>query len=358
MLNIHQKNRGKEFLEHEFIKKVRRRKTKRRGRQTRPKNPNPNRIENLHRKYRRQAYRFYRVARNPKKFRLVSFPKYFSFINNTESVLESLEKARRNFLKGHQVEFDLSSIEELTPETIALFLACFLDKNFKRGLNARGNVPRKKELTAIFAESGFFNHVKSTANISGGADNILLNKITKFKVENEAAREACKKAVKNTFNNDMKFRPVYEILIECMANTRNHADISGVEGKYNWWLFGYNDTKSKISTFTFLDLGIGIFNSLPVKSFLRDISNKLRFTSNASLVGKLLGGEITSKTGLKERGLGLPLIFDHSKNPFIRNFRIISNDVHANLETGINQKLNYNFAGTFLYWELHPNPKP
>ena len=322
-------------------------------RRTKPYNPNPNRIENIHRTYRRQITTHKLSARNDKKYKLVFAPQNLSFINNTEEVLAFFSKANIHFSKRRQVEFDLSNIEFLTPETIALFLAKIKDKNFTRGINWKGHGPNNPYLFKILKDSGFYNFVSSSVTVPNDSSNILINKITKNKVENNIARELCIKAVKNTFNNEKKFRPIYEILIECMANTNNHASLEGEE-KYNWWIFEYFDTLTNITSFTFLDLGVGIFNSIPVRNFFRDIGVKLGLTSNVDLVDKLLAGEISSKTGKQERGKGMPLIYNRSQNSHIRKFHIISNDVHANLESGVYKKLNYNFAGTMLYWELHP----
>lgn len=299
---------------------------------------------------------------NSNHFKSMSAPVDFSLVGNTDLVLGYFKEVSQHISERVQIEFDLSKIENLTPDAIALLVAKVNDLNFTRGLTVQGNKPEKQELKRIFEESGFLDHVKSAYKPPRNTNNLLIHQVSHKKVIPVIAREVGIRSVKHTFRNRTKFQPIYKIMIECMANTDNHASLNK-EGFYNWWLFTYCDPNSRITSFTFLDLGIGIFNSRPVndykRKFLTNIENftKLPLASmgNLDLVPSLFSGEIyTSRTGEKERGQGLPTIKELSENPHIKNFTIITNNVRMKLPSLDSQILNSKLNGTLLYWELHP----
>ena len=147
-----------------------------------------------------------------------------------------------------------------------------------------------------------------------------------------------------------------------MANTDNHASLHRV-GVHDWWLFTYCNPENNITTFTFLDLGVGILNSNPVNTYKQKLVAKvekatdisLTIKDNLKLVPKLFSGEIyTSRLRDKKRGQGLPSILELSKNKHIKNFTIITNNVKINLPNLNSTPLKNRFNGTLLHWELHP----
>lgn len=296
--------------------------------------------------------------KKPKKLRPVDrkqwyalkAPENFSLINNHEEILKYFHEARTIIRNRHQVRFDLSDISTLSPDAIALLIAHVQDSNFNRGINIRGVSPRDPELAKIFTLSGFYDHVSTSLPIAKNSSHMLLHRVTNTKVENDIAKRAAMMAVNHTFRDERKFRPVYEILIEAMANTNNHA--GEYAGMYDWWIFIYNHPDEPRTTFSFVDLGVGIFESLPVQTYLRRFASAFGITNNATLVPKLFAGEISSRTGLPERGKGLPLIYSHSKNERFQSFKIIANDVYSDLKSGVSLSMATPLQGTFLSFEL------
>ncbi|GAB2457511.1 hypothetical protein GCM10011375_06270 [Hymenobacter qilianensis] len=285
-------------------------------------------------------------------------PKIFSLIQNPEGVLKYFREIGDVLSRRKSILLNLEDIEVLTSDAIAFLIAIIKDRRFNRGVKIEGLPPRNLKLFKMLASSGFYKFVKSKMSALEKSDHILLHTVTRNKVENRLAKQAAAQAVYHTFGDKRKFRPVYEILIECMANTNNHADTI-YQGRYDWWLFVYNDEESKVSKFTFLDLGVGVFNSIPVKKFkdlvtLKDLAAKLGLLQNIYLVDDLFNGRISSRTGLGERGQGFPLIYEHSKNDLLQNFYLVSNDVYTNLKTGDKKDLENLLPGTLLTWELHP----
>lgn len=312
-------------------------------------------LENLHeRQGELREYPKSLKPRNKKKFKTITFPENFSLINNHNEILDYFNKVRTAIDNKHQVTLDLSLAQQMTPDAIAFLLSSISDKSFNRGMEIRGTSPNNPKLARMLWESGFFEHVQSKApKIVKDKKNMLLHNLSEKKVEPLVAKNATDISTLFTFEQIIKFKPIYEILIECMANTHNHANINK-RGYYDWWIFVYNDIDKKITSFAFIDLGVGIFGSLAVKEYKKVFFVKV-IKENYELVEDLLNGKISSRTKLLERGKGFPLINKHSKNQYIKNFRIMSNDVYADLDKKEYLKMDYNFKGTLLYWELHNN---
>ena len=146
------------------------------------------------------------------------------------------------------------------------------------------------------------------------------------------------------------------MLVEAMSNTNNHAGKNS-ENKIKWWLYTYNDP-SGFTSYSFIDLGVGIFESIPVQKF-KKLTKFLNFSSNVDLVQNLLNGKIKSSIELDNdiRGKGIPQIALNSRESIFKRAFIISNDVKIDLKTQQAEKLYVPFKGTFLYWELYNEQK-
>ena len=277
-------------------------------------------------------------------------PDNFSLVNNTEEVLSFFREAYLVLKKGDRALLDISEIKTLTTDAIAVQVAKICDRRFLQNSEIQGNSPKNEGLRQLFLESGFFNHVQ-TQGRRFNAKNKLIHKVTKNRVEPDLVREACLYALRHVYGNSEPVEPLYDILIEVMQNTNNHAGLE--RGKYDWWLNIFNDPNSKKSTFTFVDLGAGIFESLPVKTFKKKFIEMFGLTNNLKLVPKLFNGEIKSRTARPERGKGIPQIFECSQDNVFSKFLLISNDVYADLkDNGNNRLLDQNFDGTLFFWEL------
>ena len=163
------------------------------------------------------------------------------------------------------------------------------------------------------------------------------------------AQEACQHISKEP--NDVT-EYLYEMLIESMANTNNHAAGKEDKGQTKWWLYTYKASNGNV-IYTFIDLGVGIFDSIPVSRF-KKLAKALSFKSNKDIAIELLNGKIKSSEIIDNemRGRGIPQIAANSKKDCFRRAFIISNDVKINLKSHTAEKLMYNFFGTMLYWEV------
>jgi hypothetical protein len=285
-------------------------------------------------------------------------PKNFSLINNPEDLLDYFDEAKQIFRRGRGVSFKLEEVTALTPDAVAIMAAMLTDKNFTRGKGLSGDAPLDPDLRKIFVTSGFYKFFKSGLSDQVFPEGTALQYRSDKQVDGPLAAQICKEAVEHTFASSEKYKPIYEILIECMANTNNHASPKGT-AVYNWWLFLYKDPVTKISYFSFLDLGVGVFESLSVKGVsVEGITIKLKeilkLQHNVEFIQPLINGQIKSRTGKEERGKGWPFIYETLKlSDDIKNFILISNNVYANLSTVDYKPLKHSLRGTFIYWELH-----
>jgi hypothetical protein len=287
----------------------------------------------------------------PKKEPFVlKMPEIFSLINNTNDLLNAVELGRFVAKKRIPLYIKIEHVKKLTPEAIALLIAVISEGDFTK-IDITGGAPDDEVIRDMFIKSGFFNYVKS--NVGNVANiNLLLHQRSNKQVNTAIAKEVCKKGLLHTFGTDDIFEPLYDILIECMSNTHNHADPTK-DGVYDWWLYTYFDTDTKITYYSFFDLGIGIFESISVKDY-KEVMRKLGISKNVQLISDLYQGKIKSRTLLPERGKGLPQIYSYATNHNIKNLTLITNNVYSNMSTGKNFELEQNFSGTFYYWELHP----
>lgn len=288
----------------------------------------------------------------------MSAPSNFSFIDNTNEVLSYLILCKDKLKSHKKIEFDLSLVTNISSDAIALLAACANDKIFlgERG-KIKGNAPKDKDCLRGFIESGFYNHVNCRRIMKAAQrkDKSIFHKESHLHVQSDVAKKACLLGADHVFGSKAPISDLYEMLVEAMSNTNNHANCNDQSQQVKWWLYTYNDPRG-CTVYTFIDLGVGIFDSRPVQAF-KKIKKLVRWEHNADLVEDLLSGRIKSRESIDNeiRGKGIPQMAENSRNNSISKAYIVSNDVKINLKTWSAEKLSNNFFGTLLYWELTNN---
>ncbi|MCC7542333.1 MAG: hypothetical protein IT379_39310 [Deltaproteobacteria bacterium] len=261
-----------------------------------------------------------------------------------------LEDYRR---RGQGVALDMRPVEQLTPETCAM-LAAVMEMFRRKKLIVRGTSPRAEAARALLVRSGFFEHVtpmvppapvrgdlgqiRRRRNDEGLADPTLVDTFVNFASSRSISRP--------------EHKPSYRCLLECMANTRNHAT-EQFGGRQPWWVAVHFDPETNISAFSFLDFGVGILKSANIR-MARKLWLKLGIATPADLLREVLTGEIPSRTELPYRGRGLPGMVKTCRSGQVRRLVVVANDAHADVEPGVYRKLKKPLHGTLVYWELHP----
>lgn len=317
-----------------------------------------NRIQFIHRSYKREAYKSLiketnRRDRHKSSWKTIKFPSRVNLIEDPNQSLKYFSMAYKYYKKGYNVNYDLSNVINFSPESIAVFAASIQSDNFTQERESNGNSPKNHIVNRVFGESGFYDHVNVIGRKPVPKSAKLLHKVTNNKVETEIAKKTCR-FIKDKLN--LKYvddtDSFYTILIEAMQNTNNHASADD-NIEYDWWLYTYVDKRKKVVHFSFLDIGVGIFKSAPV-SLAKSVFRKLTGTDkkNIELVDDLLAGKIESRTLRKDRGKGIPQIYEMSKDDMIKDFYIMSNDIMINTKTDVHTELKQDFMGTLYYWTI------
>lgn len=281
-------------------------------------------------------------------------PEDFSFINNTNDVLSYFNWVTEFIHKKQSVNLDISKITNLTPDTITLLVAKLGEKE-SRKVGMSGNAPENPLLRRMFLESGLYNFVNSKVKKRRALNNKLWKHSTNNKVRGEMAGEAIA-ACRNLFSLNGKIYDtdnLYNLLVEAMSNTMNHADKK--RSNINWWLYYYIEESTQTLKYSFIDLGIGIFNSANFESF-RNIAKHL-YIGNQLLVEPFLEGKIISsrETDREISGKGVKQIISCANLPEFTKFIIITNDIKIDVKTRQSERLYHNFEGTFIYFEISCN---
>jgi hypothetical protein len=135
-----------------------------------------------------------------------------------------------------------------------------------------------------------------------------------------------------------------------MLNTLNHAAVLG-RPREPWWASVYVNSDIGRACFTFIDLGVGIFESHQLTLAL-NLKHAFRLLTRGELLKRIFCGEVQSTTREPGRGNGLPGMYEHCKARRIRNLTVIANNAIGNAETETYDVISGEFPGTLLYWEI------
>jgi hypothetical protein len=287
---------------------------------------------------------------------VLAAPAAFSLIENTADVVRFLQRVEHQILDGGKLRLDFRAVDKLSPDAVALLVAKVRELPTKHGRRVRASRPKNSELRRIWNDSGLTDIFQSTESeeLPEPRGKIIMRSMVE--TNPEAAlflREFAQQHL--SLENEADWLSIQTILLEGMANTVNHADGSSGEERHlsgeAWYAAVYCDETTSSAKFTFLDTGVGILESLRKKP---PLSERLLMstTSSHGVLKKVLEGAITSSTGLKHRGEGLPEIrtiaaFDQEVDRLV----IVTNDVFADVSASTFTTLPVDFHGTVIYWE-------
>lgn len=279
-------------------------------------------------------------------------PEYFSIIENTNETVSyfnriiSLLRAKK-YKVG--VYFDIENVNHLTIDSVMYLLAII--KNIKTNKLSKysfsGNFPKDKNINLLLNESGFLNYVttKNKINLTKKGNNIEIK--NGKQIDQNVAKETCD-FVNKILKTDTKYTKfLYNMLIELMTNTFQHAYTSDCFLINHWYLFAENGNNS--IKFIFLDTGLGIPNTIRKKFY----ENILPLKDNQFIYSALIG-EFRTNTQQGYRGKGLPKIYQYYNEHTIKNLAIISGKGCCILQNS-NYDMDNILNGTLFYWEISKN---
>jgi hypothetical protein len=302
------------------------------------------------------------IKRRLSNYKQIKAPINFSLTKNTEETLGFIGKIEDCFKHKKKVFVDLSHVEVIANGAIVVLLSILV--HFKTNkIDFNGNFPKNSKAKNILKNSGFFKYLYTDINEQEvyTFENEICTHANK-KANSELSEKLIKKASKYIWGEERRCTGVQRVFLELMQNTNNHASINK-QGEKHWWATVNHSENNKKVCFSFIDFGVGIFESLANKrednkffDAINKVKNVFDFTSNAELLRLLLHGEVhKTVTGKYYRGKGLPGIFEACVNNKISNLIIISNDAIADYSNNKFISLKNKLSGTYIYWELNEN---
>jgi hypothetical protein len=294
--------------------------------------------------------------RSPTQPFRITAPSNFNLIENADEMLQFFSQLQKHVYR--EFFLDMSGIETITADAVLYLLARFqsFDRDF-HSLRVSGNLPSSRKCRDVLLESGFGKYVKMITPISPSDENILAIRRDHL-ARNDTAREVIVFARRHLGQErSRKSKMLYNSIMECMANTKQHAYSRGNNAQY-WWLVAWHEEREKCVHFAFLDTGQGIPATIrrnmreKFSLILEQINLPVARVKDCDLIQSALQGQLRTRTGESFRGRGLPDIRSYQEEGHIRNLRVIANRGLVDVGSGIRRELDRPFKGTLLCWDF------
>ena len=274
-------------------------------------------------------------------------PEVFSLLDEPEKTIRFL-KELQDFARRRDVFVELGAVRSVTPDAIAVLIAIVTRISEHPHVQIRGNYPGGQLAMDTIRDSGFDQYLRSSLPSASPRGAIVKRDVLRDakKANPTLAQQLIDFAAAG--GNRLRLKSAYSHLIECMGNTHEHA--APAIGSQRWWASVFQDKERECDCFTFVDMGVGIFNSIKLNKALQFLN--WMHLSRTGVLRRLLLGNIQSRTELNYRGRGLPSIYRSCRNGRIRRLTVVTNDVHADVDNNRYTRLSSGLKGVVLYWEV------
>lgn len=221
-----------------------------------------------------------------------------------------------------------------------------IKNKMKNDILWHGRFPDDTNAKKVLIDTGFTQYVKtSKSNINYNSERI---QITSGNLNDpNVARQVCDLVISNYSIQRKDIGFLKEIINELMDNTVDHAYKDKFIFEPYWYL--YAGCKNDKITITFLDNGIGIPKAV-YKRITELVIKDLFGKSDSYYIESALNGEFRTRTKMKNRGKGLPEIYNNYKFKHISNLKILSNKGIFNNNNKLD--INERFEGTLFIFEI------
>ena len=164
---------------------------------------------------------------------------------------------------------------------------------------------------------------------------------------NKDIAAAIQQSMKNLTGKERRFQPAYTVAMEICSNSVEHAYANR---PIHWKLSAYKC--SDTIAFTMTDTGVGILHTL-YRKFHKEIFDYLNLRNNCDILYRAFQRKYGSSTQLINRNKGLPCILDKFDKGYIKNLKVITNNVFLDFANKKNNIILSNqFSGVLFYWEI------
>ncbi len=298
-----------------------------------------------------------RPRRSGQKELSLPAPKELSLTKKPSETLEYCEVLRKNLNgRGNRIFLDLGNVEYFTSDALLLIRAILLSPRAQNRY-VGGNLPGDPIVASEFKASGFFHGFEQPPSGLPPARGLMLNKsedtviarmageLVDFAKEHVVMTRECKNAC-------------FQTLVEVMTNTHDHAGnrtfIKKMQlGKrLKWFVCVY--CLEGTAYFTFADLGIGILNSAPARTFLQRSGASISSYGRIRLLKEAFEGRIGSVTGNPGRGLGLPRMKQDAEKGRLSDLIVLTSDVVGSVSDLNFRAISQPLRGTLFHWCSRP----
>jgi hypothetical protein len=287
-------------------------------------------------------------------------PSHFSIADNPRESVSYLNSVHRA-LRVANVHADLAKVSDVTPDAL-LALVTYADRR-RGGTKLTGSIPQHKPAKKTVETCGFAELVRGL-EVAGDAKRGFVETRTMFasrghEIDGAIAQSFVLRACRLA---QVPYSPIlYSNLVECMANTNNHA---GQEpGSISWRLMAAFDEASRLLRFVFMDPGRGICKTARRRlPSISDDSELLMALLNPDGVGvyqRLKAGlPHSTRTRMRGRGRGLRKIAQSVDRGALRRLVVVANEGYVDVGARRSFRLNDGgFHGTLIYWEVQTPPE-
>lgn len=253
------------------------------------------------------------------------------------------------------IYLDFKNVSKISIDTIMYILAIMTNKKDK--VNFKGNFPEDTDARIILWDSGFLEYVNNKIK------NIIPRNPNKIRIKILNNADYSRKIfvsiinwIMSSFNIERKdLRFLYVMLSELMTNTLEHAYNEDVKNKSekSWFVY-VNKENDCTASFTFLDTGHGIPNTIYKNNFEK--IQLLGINSDSKMLLSALNGDFRTQTGEVYRGKGIPKINEIVKSGKLKSFRLISGKGYVTYNNEAKNYSSFDFKseliGTMYYWEI------
>ncbi len=290
-------------------------------------------------------------------------PKKFSILTNRDEVIRYLKRVAEHVRQRDYAVINMRDITSTDLATIAIVISMMMDERAEEGLMRKYmNVyipPPHTNPGRLFMEAQFHQ----TVTKEGIADHTFFLSRRSNEVNIEYIADVLKYA--RSFLGEDNVEYLSPIMVEVMQNTNNHANPDGTEDSENipWFLAVHENAETGVMTFTIVDLGIGIFESLKLKNLadtsklFDDAITDMYGNSQSKFLSVNIPKGVDSSTGLAYRGKGLKTVHALANKGNYGTFKVVTNraliDVLNTSKVAIDS--SESISGTVFYWEMDKN---
>lgn len=280
----------------------------------------------------------------PEKRITIQAPKVLSIRNNAVETIEFVRQLRQKSSPKTNVHVDCQATISSTSDGLLTLIAAVRSC----AGTISGNLPDEEYARAAFVHSGVFKQVEHIWP-DRAEDGEVVAGSSGTSVDPGELKPLIKFATGKLGQQDGAIPVTYKVLVECMANTNNHAARDGQSAR-SWYTHVFFDPKRQVACFTFLDFGVGIVRSLRAKGFMQNVRHA--WQNDGATLYEAFKGAYRSRTGRDNRGLGLPEIRRQALSRGIDNAFVVANRGYLDLCADRSHLLAQGFPGTLICWEV------